>query len=132
MSDTTKPRQLQLASAVTAPRMAREFLSDACTAWEVEQFIEPGSLAVSELVSNAVLHAGTDLAVTLGLNGGRLVVRVHDDGDKLPEVGVRRADTMTAGAGGLGLDIVARLAESWGIDLDPEGGKSVWCVLREQ
>ena len=128
MSEMTKPQRLQLASAVTAPRLAREFLSAACTAWQVEQFIEAGSLAVSELVSNAVLHAGTDLAVTLGLDGGHLVVRVHDEGAKLPEVGVRRP----SGAGGHGLDIVARLAESWGIDLDPEGGKSVWCVLRAQ
>ena len=128
MSESIQPRRLRLASAVTAPRQARDFLAAACADWQAEQFIEAGSLAVSELVSNAVLHAGTDLDLILGFSGGRLSMRVRDGSRLMPEPATARP----SGAGGHGLDIVARIAESWGVDPDPAGGKSVWCVLRAQ
>lgn len=127
MSYSTEPRSLRLAGGVAAPRQARDFLAAACSDWRAEQFVEVGSLVVSELVSNAVLHAGTDLDLTLEYSGARLLMRVHDGSPVLPEpAGVR-----PIGAGGHGLEIIARIAESWGVEPDP-GGKSVWCVLGAQ
>jgi two-component sensor histidine kinase len=87
--------------------------------------VETGGLVLSELVSNAVRHAGTPVEVYLQLNDGRLLIQVHDEGGGRPEVVPPTRRTV----GGNGLDIVSRLAESWGVTPDGNGGKSVWCVL---
>jgi hypothetical protein len=63
--------------------------------------------------------------VSLQLSDGRLTIEVHDDGAGMPAV----VPTSRRVVGGNGLDIVSRLAESWGVTLDGSGGKSVWCVL---
>ena len=114
-----------LSPETTAPRRARDLVLQACAAWHGEWFSELGQLVISELVSNAVLHSGTAIEVELVLDGDRLIMRVHDDGDGLPTVlpQPRRA------VGGLGLELVSRVAYSWGVTPDPRGGKDVWCVL---
>lgn len=80
---------------------------------------------ISELVSNAVLHSGTAIEIELRFDGNRLTLRVHDDGDGLPAVVPAAQRTI----GGVGLDLVSRVAQSWGVTPDPRGGKDVWCVL---
>jgi anti-sigma regulatory factor (Ser/Thr protein kinase) len=126
LSESANTRRLRLHAQATAPRQARDFLAEACASWHAEQFIEPGRLALSELVSNAVVHAGTELDVDLRLADGALTMSVHDTGPGVPRAAVPDPRAI----GGRGLDIVARTAESWGVALDAVGGKSVWCVLR--
>lgn len=87
--------------------------------------MEAGSLVLSELVSNAVRHTGTEVEVRLQLADGRLKIEVHDEGGGRPAVVPLERRTI----GGNGLDIVSRLSESWGVNPDANGGKSVWCVL---
>ncbi|MGH3415133.1 MAG: ATP-binding protein [Actinocrinis sp.] len=118
-------QRIRLASESTAPRRARDFLAAACARWDASRFLETGGLVLSELVSNAVRHTGTEVEVLLQLDRERLLIQVHDDGDGLPAVVPQIRRTI----GGNGLDIVSRLAESWGVTPDPRGGKSVWCVL---
>ncbi len=118
-------QRIRLASESTAPRSARDFLTAVCTRWDVTHFLNSGGLVLSELVSNAVRHAGTEVEVLLQLDRERLLIQVHDKGDGLPAVVPEPLRTI----GGNGLDIVSRLAESWGVTPDPRGGKSVWCVL---
>ncbi len=126
MSETAHNQRLRFDAQVTAPRQARVFLAAACAAWRAERFLEPASLVLSELVSNAVVHAGTEVDVLLRLDDGALLVSVHDTSSDMPKPGVPDAYSI----GGHGLDIVSRLSESWGVAPDAEGGKSVWCVLR--
>ncbi|HXY90983.1 MAG TPA: ATP-binding protein [Acidimicrobiia bacterium] len=80
-------------------------------------------LVVSELVTNAVLHADTaiDLEVFLR-DDGALRIEVTDLGSDRPQVWARD-DTR-----GRGLPIVAALASAWGI-IDLGSGKTVWCEL---
>ena len=105
--------------------MARDFLAAACAAWNARGFTEIGGLVLSELVSNAVRHVGGDVEVSLQLADGRLMIEVCDSGDGVPAVMPVALRTI----GGNGLDIVSRLAETWGVTPNPSGGKSVWCVL---
>ncbi|GGW18353.1 hypothetical protein GCM10010501_45090 [Streptomyces libani subsp. rufus] len=85
---------------------------------------------VSELVTNAVVHAGTDVQVEWRLEEtGAFVVEVHD---QHPSRAPRDA---TAGEGpygtpeyGRGLRLVATLAESWGVTYRA-GAKTVWARL---
>src|SRR5260370_42707495 len=84
-------RQVLLSPQVTAPRRARDFLARSFAAWHAEQFTEPGQLVISELVTNAVGHSGTDIRVELERERRRLRLRVHDDGGGIPGVVPRGA-----------------------------------------
>ncbi|MER6683278.1 SpoIIE family protein phosphatase [Streptomyces olivaceoviridis] len=85
---------------------------------------------VSELVTNAVVHAGTEVQVEWQLEDtGALVVEVRD---QHPSRAPRDA---TSGEGpydtpeyGRGLRLVATLAESWGVTYRT-GAKTVWARL---
>jgi two-component sensor histidine kinase len=125
VAEASRRRLARLAPETTAPRRARDLVADACTAWHREQFAELAQLVISELVTNAVVHSGTAIEVELRVDADRLLMRVHDDGGGLPEVvpSARRV------VGGVGLDLVSQVAESWGVTPDPRGGKDVWCVL---
>jgi anti-sigma regulatory factor (Ser/Thr protein kinase) len=116
---------LILASRPTAPREAREFLAQACAAWGVTRFVELGSLVVSELVSNAVMHTGTEIGVQVQLEQGCLRIDVHDHGGGLPAI----VPPGEWDIGGVGLEIVSRCARQWGSTPDGQGGKHVWAVL---
>lgn len=117
---------LRLSAEVTAPRAARDFVAQACASGNGERYSELGQLVVSELVSNAVRHSGTAIEVEVRLEPDRLWLRVHDEGDGTPMVVPPGSRTI----GGVGLDLVSRVASAWGVTRDPRGGKDVWCVLR--
>ena len=113
----------QLTSAGTARRLAREALAE----WELPLLEDAVLLAVSELVTNAVVHART--AATLVLSRRDDVVRVEVTDlatESRPLVRVA-GDEVTNGRG---LALVAAVAQSWGVDVPPDGvGKTVWLEL---
>jgi anti-sigma regulatory factor (Ser/Thr protein kinase) len=78
-------------------------------------------LLLSELVTNAVVHAGTDVEVRLTSNEGVLRVEVSDGNPRLPAA---RRPSALAGTG-RGLHLVQALASSWGV-VPVAGGKMVW------
>jgi anti-sigma regulatory factor (Ser/Thr protein kinase) len=79
-------------------------------------------LMVSELVGNAIVHAGTEISVTVRCTRGRTIIEVHDGSSVLPEV--RGYEPMRPG--GHGLRIVEALASRWGVEPSPDDGKTVW------
>ena len=79
-------------------------------------------MLISELVGNAVLHAGTPAALRIVLDGERVRVEVHDgSAHPLQPRSVGRDSTT-----GRGLLILDAVAESWGVDQIDDGGKTVW------
>ena len=82
-------------------------------------------LLVSELVTNAVRHGqGSTLRLTARVDAGSLRVEVVDAGSGF-EPPHRRPDA--ASPGGRGLEIVASLADHWGVY---EGNSThVWFVI---
>jgi anti-sigma regulatory factor (Ser/Thr protein kinase) len=107
-----------------APRNARAFVTDALTRWDHTELAETASLIVSELATNAIIHARTAFTVTVAslVDGVRITVR--DSNTKLP----RRRDASPAASSGRGLDIVAKLARNWGA-VTTQDGKLVWAEL---
>ncbi|GAB2749832.1 hypothetical protein GCM10027273_30760 [Nocardioides pakistanensis] len=111
------------ASAAHARRLVRKALVDG----EREELLDAAELAVSELVTNAVVHTGRPVDVTVVLLPAGLRVEVADESSHLP---APRAYGPTAGTG-RGLLMVQQLVHAWGVDRRSDGvpGKVVWCEL---
>jgi anti-sigma regulatory factor (Ser/Thr protein kinase) len=109
---------------MTAPALARGFVSSALAAWEVCDTFADVPLLASELVTNAVRHATGDVALSVRLERDRVRLAVHDSSEEMPVMG----DLGSAHDGGWGLHIVDRLASSWGLETDRHG-KTVWCEV---
>lgn len=83
-------------------------------------------LLTSEAVANALHHGPTSpVHVAARLHDGRLTIRVADRGDNLPVVRTTGPEV----PGGHGMRIIDRLAERWGVEPHPRGGKTVWFTV---
>ena len=89
------------------------------------QVADDVAVVTSELVGNAVRHAGTDVVLTVRCDD-HLVVTVHDGADP---IAAEVPDTAAPGAAsGRGLQIVSVISDEWGVVPDDQG-KSVWFSL---
>jgi anti-sigma regulatory factor (Ser/Thr protein kinase) len=106
--------------------VARRFVREVLDAWDCDDADEVALLLTSEVVSNAVRHAATDLAVRLQLDedAATLRIEVTDADATMPEVREQSPDA----TGGRGLVLVEALAQRWGADRTPSG-KVVWFEL---
>ncbi|MER6049702.1 SpoIIE family protein phosphatase [Streptomyces sp. NPDC001793] len=114
------------------------------------ELVDQAVLLVSELVTNAVMYAGTDIDVTCRLEYGRkpapadggparpggdpapsgpaTVAVVLEVSDRHPSRVVRGGVDARSGAPGYGLQLVSALAESWGVTYR-RSTKTVWFRL---
>jgi anti-sigma regulatory factor (Ser/Thr protein kinase) len=83
-------------------------------------------LVVSELVTNAVVHAATSVRLVIRSDGRRVVTEVYDGDPRRPVVATGSAREMPVG--GRGLLLVDKLSERWGCDA-AGAGKRVWAEL---
>jgi anti-sigma regulatory factor (Ser/Thr protein kinase) len=88
--------------------------------------VEIAELLVSELVTNAVVHAGSALIVEVHVAGGRITVTVEDTCSISP--GLRRDLPDDDATHGRGMLLVATLARSWGCE-ETGTGKRMWFEL---
>jgi anti-sigma regulatory factor (Ser/Thr protein kinase) len=110
----------------SAPRAARRFVEDALRRWGHDGWaVDDARLLVSELVTNAVIHTRSPFSVSLESQPSRLRVAVHDESSAVPRSG---GQTLETARGGRGLQIVATLADDWGVMATP-AGKTVWAEL---
>jgi hypothetical protein len=105
-------------------RAARGFALGMLEPWRGEQLAADTALVVTELATNAVLHARSAFSVSLTLSGGAIRISV---GDTLPLRPVAVNQQLTA-APGHGLGVVAAMATRWGVETVPTG-KAVWAEL---
>ena len=118
-------RELHLSQEPASVTQARHFVRDVLLEWGLEALVDDAQLGTSELVANAVRHAGTDLTLTIRVDG--LVTIAIQDGQ--PEL--RRpvvADSDFLAENGRGLHIVAAISHDWGITT-AANGKVVWFNL---
>ncbi|WP_349372213.1 ATP-binding protein [Streptomyces sp. G-G2] len=91
---------------------------------EVEEAAEDVLLMVSEMVTNACMHAGGPGELVLRNAPDRLRVEVSDGSPERPR---RRSPGRPGLPGGHGLVVLERLSRSWGWERhEPPGGKTVW------
>jgi PAS domain S-box-containing protein len=104
--------------------LARRFVRQTLEKWGAEDLTDEAVLATSELVTNAVVHAGTPVLVALEVDAHGLRLEVQDlhPHRSLP-LGVEGpADDAESGRG---LLITSALAGAWGVDYSA-GAKRVW------
>jgi PAS domain S-box-containing protein len=111
-------------------RTARQTVARATGMWGLQAVEENAVLLTSELVTNAIRHAGGDLRLRVVRRPGGLRLEVHDrDGYAMPQPAPRPVDGLDDLAdGGRGLRFVAELATRWGVET-LAGGKQVWFEL---
>ncbi|MGI5236610.1 STAS domain-containing protein [Dactylosporangium sp. CA-139066] len=151
--------RLKLQPMLDATSAARHLVGRACVRWGVDRVRDIAELVVTELVSNVLRHAGTDMEVGVARDRRLLHIAVRDHAPGLPRLGGGKRPTAkvmaTAGAvpgqaaagrtpteytavepedeplreDGRGLLVVSALTHAWGCTPVPDG-KVVWATLR--
>ncbi len=122
--DTTA--EFTLAAKPSAPAQARDLVRGVLNSWDLGVISDNATLLCSELVTNAVRHAGTRVKIDLE--------RLPDDGvrvsvsDRAPGGHPRVVAPGVDDEGGRGLWLVERLASSWGTTR-ARRGKTIWFEL---
>lgn len=114
----------ELAPDAEAAGQARTVVRDLLRQGRRPEMVETACLLTSELVANAIVHAGAPVELVVDLDRSRLAIEVIDGSEDDPEVGTPSLlDTH-----GRGLDLVERLSDAWGVTRT-RPGKSVWFAL---
>ena len=118
--------ELQLPHTTESVRRARRTIAAFLGPDEVpETIVDDLLLLVSELVTNAVVHAGSPAVVRLDADVERIKVAVADrDGEAAPRIA--KPDPLSSS--GRGVLLVDRLAARWGVEPQCQG-KVVWFEL---
>ena len=127
VSDVEATERERFPAELLSARAARKFVGQVLEQWGCSDLEDSIQLLVSELVTNAVIHARSDVEVALHLRADRVRVEVIDAAAEH----VHRRDAGDEEQSGRGMAMTEALAEAWGIDT-LMAGKSVWFeVLRE-
>jgi hypothetical protein len=102
-------------------RDARRFLTSVLRDWGTDAFDFGAPQVLSELATNAALHARSAFSVRLELAEECLLLEVTDASPRLPRARHYAPDATT----GRGMGLVDALSVSWGTALGP-AGKTVW------
>jgi anti-anti-sigma factor len=122
--------RLRLPPDPFSARTARRTVTATCELWGCPHLSHDATAVASELVTNAILHAGTDAELRLELRRGLLTVAVTDGNPDRPVLGTPVGDDLRSH--GLGMVIVDAIARTWGSTPTTNGGKVVWAVLRTE
>lgn len=150
--DMQRFASLELPSCPGSAKRARQFVEEHCRGWALGELCGDVILPVSEVVTNAVLHASAPITVTVMAEDACITVSVRDSEPRPPvlrpvrldvaadiDIAARRSDELPedlrdfrlhvgdAGsiAAGRGLHIVAAVADEWGTS-QLHDGKEVW------
>ncbi len=109
----------QLRADAVTPAQARTIVRRMIAGWDPDD-VKLVELLTSEVVTNAVLHAATEILLAVHEDGATVRVEVSDAGTRMPHI---RDDP---DVGGYGLGIVEGLAARGGVEPLPSAGKTVW------
>jgi len=125
-ADSTRELVAEFAAERASPGHARRLVLGVLAEWGCgPALLQDAAVVVSELATNAVLHAASSFSLSVTLDGARLRIAIHD----------ARPLSTTAGDSGLspqrthGLGLVEALSLRWGAE-DAAHGKAVWAELR--
>lgn len=101
---------------------ARNLVRSTLDGWTDGDRIDDIVLCVSELVTNAVVHAASSPQIVVQVRPGVIHVEVSDASDVLPEP----REAAPADTSGRGMSILSGFSDRWGSLRRSGGGKTVW------
>ena len=122
METGSRPIVCSFAADLRSAEQARRVIDDTLSRAAVsEETLFCVRLLTTELVTNAVRHARSEVELVIMRRDSRIRVEVSDDSTRppVPPVG----DTPTRHRG---LHLLEDLSEKWGVDVGLDGGKVVW------
>lgn len=109
---------LDLPATSESVRAARRYVADRLTGWGMDTLVDTATLLVSEVVTNSVLHARTDVHLAMTRSGADSVtISVADRSQRLPHCRHYARDATT----GRGLTLLNQLASEWQVTPTPRG-----------
>jgi DNA-binding NarL/FixJ family response regulator len=111
----------KLAPELQSAGRARKFVDETLRRWDCGEQLDVVTLLVSEVVTNAIVHAGTEVEVSVELRDEAVRIEVTDKEVGLP----KPRDAAEEDTSGRGLALVEAMASDWGVEARP-GGKVVW------
>jgi anti-sigma regulatory factor (Ser/Thr protein kinase) len=117
---------LDLPPSTDSVPAARHFVRRELGAVDVD--VDTAALLVSEVVTNAVLHARTSVRLSIRSSRSEAHIEVRDGSPVEPRVHAFSPTSAT----GRGLRLLELLSKRWGVRADPRtGGKIVWFDVGE-
>ncbi|MCA2221513.1 SpoIIE family protein phosphatase [Nonomuraea aurantiaca] len=127
--DTTRVSSTAFDGTPQAPAAARRFVRQVLGEWQLSHLTEDAVLLTSELVTNAVVHAGTGLELTCRLDPNavptRLEIEVDDHHPTLIVPAAESPPPDGMATTGRGLALAGMLADAWGVTYTG-AAKRVW------
>jgi anti-sigma regulatory factor (Ser/Thr protein kinase) len=110
--------ELTLAPTVDSVGVGRRLVSEALAEWDLSSLSYTAALLTSEVLTNSLLHARTQIVLTVERTEPRSVTISVRDGSRI--VPRRRGHAQDATTG-RGLELLDRLSDSWRVDTDETG-----------
>ena len=121
---TVETRRIErvLAAELSSPGEARALLRAVLAAAGRSEWADAAELALTEVVTNTVLHARTPAEVVVEVDDARLLVEVTDRNPTMPSPRAYDAQATT----GRGMALVAAVTHEHGVRPAEPTGKTVW------
>jgi anti-sigma regulatory factor (Ser/Thr protein kinase) len=116
---------LTLPAELKSVGQARRFLRDVLQEWNLDGFELAAPQVLTELATNAALHARSAYTVHLLVEPDAVLIEVSDSSPALPQA----RHYGTGATTGRGIALVEALSAAWGVESSPTG-KTVWCRVR--
>ena len=116
----------ELGEGLEAVREGRRFVHRRAMELGAGDLADDAALVAAELLANAVQHGEPPVLVCARGDGESLSVEIRDASPRSPVIPALSTSNMT----GRGLALVDALSSEWGVRREPDGGKTVWSVLR--
>ena len=125
MSTVGVQRLVTLPPAPESARQARRIVTEVVTAARADAYLDIATLLTSELVTNGIVHAHTDLQVVVEATASWVRVEVIDGNPMLPLRKTYDDEALT----GRGMEMVELLSTDYGVTPLADDGKRVWFRL---
>jgi anti-sigma regulatory factor (Ser/Thr protein kinase) len=116
--------QLSLPPEPASISRARRFVRGAFESLGAQALVDDAELLISELATNALLHARSAFTIEVTRNDDRVRICIADSSPLAPKVRSYGEDATT----GRGLQLVQTLSAAWGVQ-PQRPGKTVWVEL---
>lgn len=113
---------IELAAQPISASRSRDFVRHHLIKHGLSTLSDDVELVVSELSTNAMLHAAKSFKVSLHAFEQTLLLEVEDGSRGRPSL----LAAQVLDADGRGMAIVSLLSRDWGVDAHRDGGTSVW------